>query len=367
MVRPAAGVAALALLLLAGCAPPPPIQVGFIGGLSDRNSDNGQSGLNGVILAVEQFNREGGVEGRLVELITKDDAQDKATAARAAQELVEAKVEAVIGPFTSAMATAIVPVTGAGGIFQVSPTITSMDFYGKDDHLFRINRTTRDNAIDYAKVIVGLGQKRIAVAYDTRNRNFTESWLKEFRTAVVAQQAQVVNEVPYESSPDVDFQAVVREMLQNQPDSLFFIAGGLDVARLAQGARKLAPKLPIGASEWAATEQLPELGGEVVQDLLIVQNFDRDDNSDRFRQFSDAYYKRFQRAPGYSSVSAYDAATVVLTALRKRAKGQTLKQSALANGPYQGLQQPIEFDANGDTTRRVYFTRIQDGRYVRIP
>lgn len=367
MGRVWSGLAVFALGLLAGCAPPPPIQVGFIGGLSDRNSDNGQSGLNGVTLAVEQFNRDGGVDGRMVELVIKDDAQDKAVAARAAQELVDAKVEAVIGPFTSGMATVIVPVTGRAGIFQVSPTITSMDFYGKDDNLFRINRTTRDNAIDYAKVIVGLGEKRIAVAYDTRNRNFTESWLKEFRAAVTAQQAAVVAEVPYESSPAADFDGVVGQMLQAQPDSLFFIAGGLDVARLAKSARRLAPKLPIGASEWAATEQLPELGGEVVQDLLIVQNFDRDDNSERFKQFSDAYYKRFQRPPGYSSVSAYDAATVVLTALRNRQKGQTLKASALAHGPYQGLQQEIAFDANGDTNRRVYFTRIRDGGYVRIP
>ena len=266
-------LAPLALLaFLASCSPPPPVQIGFIGGLSDRNSDNGQAGLNGVVLAVEQFNREGGLDGRLVELVVRDDAQNPATAKKSAQELVAAKVEAVIGPFTSGMAAAIVPITGQAGIFQVSPTITSMAFYGKDDNLFRINRMTRDNASDYARVMTGLGQRRIAVAYDTRNRNFTESWLGEFRTAVTRHQASVVAEVPYESRPDADFQAVVATMVASQPDSLFFISGGLDVARLAQQARKQAPQLPIGASEWAATEQLIELGGDVVNGLLIVQN-----------------------------------------------------------------------------------------------
>ncbi len=128
-------VTALTLTLaLAACSPPPPIKIGFIGGLSDRNSDNGQSGLNGVTLAVEQFNRAGGVDGRMVELLPRDDAQDKATAAKSAQELVDAKVEAVVGPFTSGMAAVIVPITGKAGIFQVSPTITSMDFFGKDDN-----------------------------------------------------------------------------------------------------------------------------------------------------------------------------------------------------------------------------------------
>lgn len=354
------------LALLAGCGPKPPIRIGFIGGLSDRNSDNGQSGRNAVILAMEQFNREGGVDGRLVELMERDDAQDKAVAAKSAQELVDAKVEAVIGPFTSSMAEVIVPITGAAGIFEVSPTVTSMAFHGKDDNLFRINRTTRDNARDYAQVMVARGQKHVAIAYDTRNRNFTESWLKEFRLAAEAAGGGVAVAVPYESRPDADFAGVVSTLLQARPDGLFFIAGALDVARLAQQARKQAPQLPIGASEWAATEQLIELGGDVVQGLLIVQNYDRDDTSERFRSFSDAYFKRFQRNPGYSSVSAYDAATVVLTALRQRRNGETLKQAALRSGPYPGLQQTIVFDANGDTQRKVFFTEIRDGRYVKI-
>ncbi len=359
-------LAAAAVAVLTACGPQAPLPVGFIGGLSDRNSDNGQSGQNGVILAVEQFNRAGGVDGRMVELISRDDAQDRETAARSARELVAAKVEAVIGPFTSSMAEVIVPITGQAGIFEISPTITSMAFYGKDDNLFRINRTTRDNATDYARVMVGRGQRRIAIAYDLRNRSFTESWLKEFRSAVTALGAGLAAEVAYESAPDTAFDQVVQRMLASKPDSLFFVAGALDVARLAQQARTQAPQLPIGASEWAATEQLVELGGAVVEGMLIVQNYNHSDESPRFKEFSDAYYKRFQRSPGYSSVSAYDAATVVLTALKKRKPGETMKAAALAYGPYEGLQQQIAFDANGDTTRKVFFTEIHDGRYVQV-
>ena len=64
-------------IFLAACGPKPAIQIGFIGGLSDRNSDNGQARLRGVILAVEQFNRAGGVDGRMVELLPRDVAQTK--------------------------------------------------------------------------------------------------------------------------------------------------------------------------------------------------------------------------------------------------------------------------------------------------
>ena len=352
--------AALLALLLSSCGQQEPLKIGFIGGLSDRNSDNGQSGLNGVTLAVEQFNRNGGIDGRLVELIAKDDAQRRDTAENSAKELVDAKVEAVIGPFTSGMAEVIVPITGKAGIFEISPTITSMAFYGKDDNFFRINRTTRDNAQEYAQTMSRMGHKNVAVAYDLRNKNFTESWLAEFRTAIAAENAAIAAAIPYESSGDSDFAQVVEKMLAANPDSLFFISGALDVARFAQAARKQAPSLPIGAAEWAATEQLIEL----VEGLLIAQNYDRDDQSPHFREFSEAYVKRFQRPPGYSSVSAHDAATVVLTALKQRKRGETLKEAALRAGPYQGLQQEIVFDKNGDTKRRVYFRVIRKGIYA---
>ena len=360
-------VVALSSLLLLGCgASQEPIRIGFIGGLSDRNSDVGQAGQNGVILAVEQINRAGGVDGRLIELVSRDDAQNKEVAAKSAEELVEAKVEAVIGPFTSSMAAAIVPVTGQAGILEISPTLTAMEFDGKDDNLVRINRTTRDNARDYARVLVARGERHIAVAYDTRNRAFTESWLNEFRAAIAALGGTLAAEVSYESKPDTDFAQVVAAMLKGDPDGLFYIAGAIDVARLAQQSRKEAPKLPIGASEWAASESLLELGGRVADGLLIVQNYNRDDDSPRYREFRDAYQKRFQRLPGYSSVSAYDAATVLFTAMAKRKKGETVKTAVLKYGPYTGLQQEIAFDANGDTQRKVFFTEIRDGRYVLV-
>ncbi len=359
-------LAAVCAAMLLGCEKSEPIRLGFIGGLSGTNADNGQAGLNAVTLAIEQFNRAGGADGRLVELIARDDAQDAKKAADSTSQLVAEKVEAVIGPFTSSMAAVMVPITGKAGILQVSPTVTAMSFYGKDDNFFRINRTTRDNARDYARVMIERGKRRIAVAYDTRNRAFTESWLNEFTIAVQALGGSLAVAVPYESSAETRFDEVIRSMLASEPDSLFFISGALDVARLAQQARKLSPKLPIGASEWAATEQLVELGGEVVEGLLIVQNYNHKDNSPEFTEFADAYFKRFQRRPGYSSVSAYDAATVVLTALKKRKSGESMKVAVLKYGPYQGLQQQIVFDANGDTERKVYFTEIRGGRYVQL-
>ncbi len=357
-------ISILFLLLLVGCDQTgKEVRIGFMGGLSDRNLDIGQSGLNAVVLAVEQINRDGGINGRLVALVSRDDAQSKDVAAKAANELASAKVTAVIGPFTSSMAAAVMPVFDRAGILVISPTISSMDFYGKDDYLVRMNRTTRDNARDYAHELCRRGRKRIAVALDMRNRAFTESWFNEFRVAMGKLAGASVERVDYESAADTDFSSIVRAMLDKRPDGLLFISGAVDVARFAQQARRLSPHAPISASEWAGSEQLLNLGGEVVDGLLIVQNFYREDTNPRYVAFREAYYRRFGTDPGYASVMAYDAAMVLFEALQRKSGGETAKEAVLKYGPYQGLQQRIEFDANGDSEHKVYFTEIHNGMF----
>lgn len=352
--------------LLAGCDGRAPLRIGFIGGLSDRVSDVGQAGLEGVTLAVERLNRHGGLRGQMVEIVARDDRNDRQAASDMARELVAARVEAVIGPFSSGIAAAVMPVLEQAAVLTISPTITSMDFVGRDDHLVRINRTTRDNASDYATQLARRGQKRVAVAYDQRNRAFSESWLGEFRTAAAALGTPPVGEVGFESRADADFASIVAAMLDTRPDGLLFIASAADVARLAQQARRLAPALPISASEWAATEQLVVLGGEVIEGLLIAQGFNRDDGSARYREFREAYLQRFTREPGYSAVMAHDAASVLFDALQRRRPGETPRQALLARGPYLGLQQQIVFDAFGDSRREVTFTEIRQRRFQRV-
>ncbi|WP_295957526.1 ABC transporter substrate-binding protein [Rhodoferax sp.] len=357
----------LALLLagcLPGCGPPKAIHLGFIGSLSDRGSDTGEDGRNGMMLAVEQRNQAGGIHGRMVEILVQDDGMDPGKSHLAIQTLVSAQVDAVVGPFSSAVATVAVPLSNQAGIVMVSPTVTSTDFVGKDDFLIRINRTTRDNAKDYAQVLYQRGQHRMALAYDTRNASYSLAWLNAFKLAYGALGGQVVAAVAFESDARTGFGDVVRKMLAQPSQGLLFIGSAIDVARLAQQAEKLAPQMPKSAAERASTELLLELGGRSVEGLLIAQAFNRDDPSERYLSFHRAFVARFAREPSFSAVLAYDATNVLCQALALQAPGQSLKDSILQHGPFQGLQQSIQFDRFGDTARKVFFTEVRGGKFV---
>jgi branched-chain amino acid transport system substrate-binding protein len=351
---------------LPGCGPKPALRIGFLGGLSDRGAELGEAGRNGVMLAVEERNQAGGIGGRTVELVVEDDGQNPQQAAGAMRRLTQAHVLAVIGPFTSAMAAAVVPIANEARLLTVSPTVTSGDFVGRDDHFVRVNRTTRDNAVDYAAILAARGQTRLAVAYDLRNRSFTESWLNEFRTAIAAKGGSVATAVAFESGADVAFADIVGRLAASRPNGLVFIAQAVDVARLAQQAARLAPGLPMSAAEWAAGEALLELGGRAVEGLLIAQAYNREDPNPRFRAFMAAYAARFGRDPGYAAINAYDAAIVLFESLAQRRGEEPLKETVLRISRFDGLQQTMTFDQFGDTGRRVYFTEVRQGRYALV-
>ncbi|MDQ8021183.1 MAG: ABC transporter substrate-binding protein [Moraxellaceae bacterium] len=354
-------------LLLAGCAPEEPVRIGFVGGLTGRGADLGESARNGVLLAVEQKNAAGGIKGRRIEVLVRDDAGQPDRAAQSVRELTAAGVDVIIGSQTSATTAAMVPDLDASKVLGISPTASSMFLYGKDDYLVRLNRTTRDNARDYAEYIrVKRGWRRVALVYDVPNKMFSQSWADEFDKAMDVAGGDLLLALPFDPNNDDSHAVAARDLLAAKPDCIMMVTTTVDTARLAQQIRQRDPSMPLLTSEWASTEQLIEMGGRAVDGMAMVQSHNRDDTSALFRNFVKGFEARFKREPGYATVASYDATTVALTALERRHDKQSLKEAVLTYGPYQGLQQQIAFDSNGDTRRKVYFSVIRDSRFVLI-
>ena len=355
----------LLLLSLSACREAEPIRIGLLAGLSDRGSDFGESVRNGVILAVEQQNQAGGINGRKIELLVRDDGQDKDKAIRAAEELISLRPEIIIGPVTSSMATVVIPMMNKVGQIIISPTVASTNFYGLDDNFLRVNCTTGEAAVQHARVVFKRGSRHVGLAFDASNLPFSDTWVKAFAAEFEAMGGKISSTTGFESAASTSFSKVIQRLLKSQPDALIFVASTLDTARLAQQARRLAPKLPLSSSEWAASaEALIEMGGSAVEGMLITHAYNRNDESRSYQRFRSDFKNRFQREFGSFSLLAYDTANVVFTAMKKRTSNENMKEALLRNGPYQGVQQEIQFNATGDASRQVYFTEIRNSHLV---
>lgn len=355
------------MLALCACSPQPPIVLGFVGDLSGRVADLGVEGRNGATLAVELRNKAGGVKGRHVDLLAEDDQQNPAVARQVVGKLIDLKVDALIGPMTSAMAMVVVPLVNQAQLVTVSPTVTTNSLSGIDDYFFRVlPATSRYAKKDAEYHFERLGLRRVAAVIDVNNRAYTESWLADYRAAFAAGGGQVVDRIDFSSSGGVLFADLARRLLASKPDGILLLANAVDVAMLCQHLRKLNASIPLTTSEWAATEQLIEVGGRAVEGIVIAQFLDRQSSQPAFLTFRQSYFDRFGKLPGFAGVTAFDATNAVLDALEHRVPGQSLKQALLARQTFTGTQAAVVFDAFGDSSHETFLTTVKDGSFVRL-
>ena len=356
-------------LLLPGCTPREPITIGFIGGTSGRVADLGIAGRDATQLAVEQRNQAGGIAGRAVKLLIRDDEQNPVVAERALRELIDQGIVAVVGPMTSAMAMTMVPIANQARVLLISPTVSTEALTGKDDYFFRVGSSNLANATQVAQYHLrqAAGRqtpRRLVAVYDLNNRPYAESWLDCFRATYVRGGGEIVKSIGFESGSTTSFRQLAQALLATAADGVLIVANSVDTALLCQQIRKSDRDIPIIAAEWAASERLLELGGKAVDGVVVGQNFDRGSTAPRYQAFRLAYLARFQREPGFGGVLAYDATNVLLDALAGQQRGQSVKEAVLAIGTFAGTQAPIVFDAYGDVQRNVFITVVRDGRLL---
>jgi branched-chain amino acid transport system substrate-binding protein len=337
---------------LLGCGSKDPVLIGFVGGTSGRVADLGISGRDAVQLAVEACNRAGGIGGRPVQLLIRNDEQNPDLARRAVKDLIEQGVVAIVGPMTSDMAMAVAPLLNEAQVVSVSPTATTQKLSGLDDYFLRVSSTTREYAGKSARYHVKTGtMRRVAATYALSNRSFCENWLENFAAIFTEHDGEIIATIGFAADEGRSFLDVARELLADRPDGILIVANSMDSALFCQQIRKLDAAIPITLADWGATERLLELGGNAVEGVTVVQTFDRDSPAPRYQEFRTAYLDRYQREPGFPGVYSHDAIQVVLTALRNQKETQNLKETILGIKTFEGLQGPINIDQFGDVKR----------------
>ena len=270
-------------IAILGCNAAEPVRIGFVAGTSGRVADLGISGRDAAQLVVEQCNLDGGIAGRQVMLLFKDDQQNPDIARKAVRDLIEEGVAAIVGPMTSDMALAVAPILNEARVLTVSPTATTQHLSGLDDYLFRVSSTTREYATKSARYHIKSGDmRRIAAAYDRGNRSFSENWLENFKATFTALGGEIIATIGFKTDEGRTFLEIARELLATEPDGVLIIANSMDSAVLCQQIRKIDPDIPITLADWGATERLLELGGKAVEGVTVVQTFDRDSQAPRY-------------------------------------------------------------------------------------
>lgn len=359
------GILITSLIFLYGCGKKiETIKVGVIGTMSGINSDLSVSGRRGVELAVDHINKAGGVNGRKVELVFKDDKNDSKTSLNKYKEFIDEKVPVVIGPYTSGMIVDAIDYLRNKDILILGPTISADSLDHIDDNFIRFIATTKEQAIILTDMAKKNNNKKFAVIYDLENKGFNESLYSNFNKLLQANKGEIVLTKVFTSNGRVDYADLARVVLKSKADALFIISNSADNAAITQQIRKIGCKVQIYSPLWSNTDDLIKKGGTAIDGMFIVGGMDINDKSLDFVTFKENYIDKYGENPTFASMYSYETAIALFQAMKMGPdlKPSTIKNNIIKIKNFKGLQGNYEINNFGDNIRKYLIFRLENGQ-----
>lgn len=358
----------VAIASAAGCARPTEFTLGFVGPLSGPMSDIGVSGRNGVTLAVEARNRQGGVRGQIVRLRAEDDAHTPRVAADVDRTLLKAGVFAAVGHMTSSMSLIGAPLFDAAQTVLLSPTTSTNELRAQDDYFLRVFPYSADSSQRLADYVHDrMGHRHAAVLLDLNNRAHSVSAADSFEQEFMLRGGESVTRFPFSSGPDLHYLPLAQQVATSSASVVFILANARDTALFCQQLSKLGSSIAKVASDWSASAAVLPLGGRAVEGLLYVHTVDYSDARAPYVKFQRDFEERFGVPADFAAVHSFDAANILLDAAEAVGPNPSaIKSELLRQDGFGTLQTHLRFDRFGDVVREHFPIHIREGRFVRL-
>ncbi|WP_419937810.1 amino acid ABC transporter substrate-binding protein [Candidatus Palauibacter sp.] len=264
-------VAVVSGLVAAGCGgdaaspsdgePPPPLTVAGTYPATGGLREDGGRMEKGYRLAIEMLNEAGGIDGRKVRLILRDDGSDPRAAAEIYRELADTdSIDLLIGPYASSITDAVAPVVEAAGRPLVAGLASSSAIWEGKGRQWTVQmlNPARDNLAGAAIVAAQKGAETVAMAYE--DSRFPVSAAEGVRAAVAQHGLRLVMDEKYPpgGADHAELSARARDLRAD-----LFLGGGYtdDAIAFTRAAAEVgyAPML----MSWAAGPAEPSFPGRV--------------------------------------------------------------------------------------------------------
>ncbi|OWW20409.1 branched-chain amino acid ABC transporter substrate-binding protein [Noviherbaspirillum denitrificans] len=330
------------------------VKIGHVGPISGGIAHLGKDNENGARMAIDELNAKGvTIGGKKVkfELLAEDDAADPKQGTAAAQKLVDAKVNGVVGHINSGTTIPASKIYHDAGIPQISPSATNPKYTQQGfNTTFRVvaNDIQLGGALGrYAAE--QLKAKKVAVIDD--RTAYGQGLAQEFIKNVKARGVEIVTQ-QYTSDKATDFNAILTAVKAKKPDTIFF--GGTDpvAGPMLRQMKALGINVRFIGGDGICSEQLAKLAGDALADGQVVcaeAGGVEEAQKKGMEEFRAAFKKKFDTEVKLYSPYTYDAVMVLVEAMKKAGSAEPAKYlPELAKTKYKGVIGDIAFDARGD-------------------
>ena len=297
----------------------------------------------GMELAVDEINAAGGVNGKKIELITRDDNANPGDAVRVAEELVSReKVDMLAGTFLSNTGLAVTDFAKQKKFFFLAgePLTDKITWQGGNQYTFRLRPGTYMQAAMLVPEAAKLKKKRWAVVYP--NYEYGQSAVAAFKTLLKAAQPDV--EFVAEQAPPlgkVDAGAVVQALADAKPDAVFNVLFGADLSKFVRegNTRGLFKDREVVSVLTGEPEYLDPLKDEAPNGWIVTGYPWYGITTPEHKKFEQAYQAKFKDYPRLGSVVGYSMIKSAAAGIAKAGSTETEKLVAA----FKGLQVDTPF------------------------
>jgi branched-chain amino acid transport system substrate-binding protein len=368
-------IAAATVALLTACSRPGsdsssasggtgPIKIAVVDAQSGQLSSLGAWELKGARLAVDEWNKAGGINGRQIQLGIFDDQGDPTVGTTLARKIDSEGYVAMIGTAESAVTIAMAPILQQAEI----PNVTSGQSPGlvgvKSPFLFLNGPTSTTYDETLAKYVVDKkGIKSIALV--TNNGSFGKGEHDAFTKALSSRGVTPVADQVV-TSDQKDFSAALTTIRQKRPELIFLGAEEVESGLIVKQARDLGLKVPFaGAAPQGTPVFLDTAGAANVEGTIVSSPYLSNDVSDATRKFAAAYKAAYGEDAELHGAKAYDGTQIILTALKSSnvATGKALAD-AIRSTKYAGLLGDFAYDETGVGIFATSIGTITNGKLV---
>jgi branched-chain amino acid transport system substrate-binding protein len=319
-------LAITSLSLISSAFAAEPIRIGVSGPLTGGSAPMGVSMRDGVKLAVAEINAKGGLLGRPIQLIERDDEAKNERGVQVAQELInKEKVVATVGYINTGVALASqrfyqeakIPVmnnvaTGSVITKQFLPP------EHKENYIFRVSA---NDTIQSAMIVEeAVGKKKLTkVAILADSTNYGQLGREDLEKALSAKGMKAVTVEKF-NIKDVDMTPQLLKAKQAGAQAVLTYGIGPELAQIANGMEKLNWKVPMIGSWTLSMANFLDNAGKNGNGATMPQTFIQDPNTPKRKAFIEAYQKAYkvERIPSpVSAAQGYDSIYLLAAAIRQ--------------------------------------------------
>ncbi len=309
--------------------------------IGELNSYKGQPAFldpykKGWELAIEEINAKGGVLGRKLEVVSRDDGANPGEAVRVADELVTREgVNILAGTFLSNIGLAVTEFAGKKQVFFLAaePLTDKITWQNGNKYTFRLRASTYMQVAMVMPAAIAAKKKRWALIYP--NFEYGQSAVENFKRLLTAAQPGV-EFVTEQATPlgRLDAGAVVQAVDDAKPDAIFNLEFGTELAKLVRegNTRGVFKNRTVVSLLSGEPEYLDPLKDDAPVGWIVTgYPWDKIDTP-AHKAFVDAYRKKYNDSPRLGSVVGYVTMKSLAAGIAKAGSTDTEKLVAAFKG-----------------------------------